>query len=148
MSVEGAMIVSASNDKTLKVWDGRSGAELFTLSGHADWVNDCAVSADGAIIVSASGDGTLKVWDGRNGVERLTLSGHADWVNGCVVSAEGSMIVSASHDQTLKVWDALTGACMTTLHVDGALEVCACSRDSEVIAAAGVRGIYFLRLLR
>ena len=101
-----------------------------------------------AIIVSASGDGTLKVWDGRNGVERLTLSGHADWVNGCVVSAEGSMIVSASHDQTLKVWDALTGACMTTLHVDGALEVCACSRDSEVIAAAGVRGIYFLRLLR
>ena len=63
MSADGTMIVSASADQTLKVWDGRSGAERFTLSGHAGAVIGCAVSADGATIVSASDDKTLKVWD-------------------------------------------------------------------------------------
>ena len=66
-------------DKTLKVWDGESGTERFTLSGHVDWVTGCAVSANGTTIVSASGDGTLKVWDGRRGAERFTLSGHIGW---------------------------------------------------------------------
>ena len=37
VSADGATIVSASDDQTLKVWDGRSGAERFTLSGHAGW---------------------------------------------------------------------------------------------------------------
>jgi WD40 repeat protein len=56
MSADAATIVSASDDGTLDVWDGRSGAKRFTLSGHADGVSACAVSADGATIISASYD--------------------------------------------------------------------------------------------
>ncbi|HSE15935.1 MAG TPA: TIR domain-containing protein [Pyrinomonadaceae bacterium] len=148
VSADGATIVSASSDQTLKVWDRRTGVERFTLSGHAGGVNGCAVNADGATIVSASDDKTLKVWDGRSGTERLTLNGHADWVRGCAVSADGATIVSASWDQTLKVWDGRTGECLSTLHVDGSLNGCACSADGEIIAAAGARGVYFLRLVR
>jgi len=148
VSADGTMIVSASEDGTLKVWDGYSGAERFTLSSHGDRVFDCAVSADGATIVSASADRTLKVWDGRSGVERFTLSGHGKKVSGCAVNAEGTMIVSASTDQTLKLWDGLTGECLSTLYVAGPVYACACSADAEIIAAAGARGIYFLRLVR
>jgi hypothetical protein len=148
VSADGATIVSASHDKTLKVWDGRSGVERFTLSGHAAWVTGCAMSADGATIVSASEEQTLKVWDGQSGAERFTLSGHADGVTGCAVSADGATIVSASHDQTLKVWDARTAECVARLHVDGPLYGCACSADGEIIAAVGGRGLYFLRLVR
>jgi WD40 repeat protein len=148
VSVDGVTLVSASWDQTLKVWDGRSGAERFTLRGHANWVNDCAASADGATIVSASEDRTLKVWDGCSGTELLTLSGHAGAVLGCAVSADGATIVSASEDRTLKVWDGRTGECLSTLHVDGPVNRCACSADGEIIAAAGPRGIYFLRFMR
>ena len=148
VSADGVTIVSASEDGTLKVWDGRSGAERLTLSGHAGTVSGCAVSADGATIVSASEDGTLKVWDGRSGVERLTLSGHADRVRGCAVSADGVTIISASLDLTLKVWDGRSGECLSTLYVDGMLTGCACSAAGEIIAAAGPRGLYFLRLVR
>ena len=148
VSADGAMIVSASGDETLKVWDGRSGAERFTLSGDAGAVLGCAVSADGATIISASADHTLKVWDARSQAQRHTLSGHAAEVRACAVSADGSTIISASDDETLKVWDLHTGECLSTLHVNGRLYGCACSADGEIIAAAGARGIYFLRLVR
>ena len=145
VSADGTTIVSAADDGMLKVWDGRSGAERFTLRGDLFGMKGCAVSADGGMVVSATYDWTLKVWDGRSGAERFTLKGHASMVNAFAVSA--ATIVSAS-DQTVKVWDARTGECLATLHVDGPLRGCSCSADGKVIAAAGPRGIYFLRLVR
>ena len=67
MTADGRRAVSASADKTLKVWDLESGAELRTLAGHSDWVNGVAVTADGRRAVSASDDNTLKVWDLESG---------------------------------------------------------------------------------
>ncbi|HEX7329902.1 MAG TPA: NB-ARC domain-containing protein [Pyrinomonadaceae bacterium] len=148
VSADGATIVSASGDETLKVWDGWSGAERFTLSGYAGAVLGCAVSADGTTIISASAGHKLRVWDGPNRTACHTLTGHTAEVRGCAVSADGARVISASDDRTLKLWNAHTGECLSTLHVDGRLYGCACSADSEVIAAAGARGIYFLRLVR
>ena len=53
VSPDGAFIVSASLDKTLKVWDAGTGQARLTLHGHTAGVNGCAVSPDGAFIVSA-----------------------------------------------------------------------------------------------
>ena len=47
MSGDGRLAVSASDDKTLKVWDVESGRELRTLEGHSDSVHGVAVSGDG-----------------------------------------------------------------------------------------------------
>ncbi|HKU73078.1 MAG TPA: NB-ARC domain-containing protein [Pyrinomonadaceae bacterium] len=137
VSADGATIVSASNDNTLKVWDGRSGSERLTLSGHARRVGGCAVSADGATIVSASNDNTLKVWDGRSGAERLTLSGHAREVRDCAVSADGTTIISASEDHTVKVWDGRSGLERMTLYGHaGVVNDCAVSADGMTIVSA------------
>ena len=59
-------IVSASYDKTLKVWSLASGECLQTLSGHSDWVYAVAV-LDADRIVSGSRDKTLKVWSLASG---------------------------------------------------------------------------------
>ena len=54
-------VVTAGNDKTLKVWDMRSSSNvLTTLRGHTDAVKCCAVR--GLIAVSGSNDGTLRTW--------------------------------------------------------------------------------------
>ena len=77
MTPDGRRVVSASADKTLKVWDLETGRELATLEGHAACVTACAVTPDGRRVVSASGDETLKVWDLETGRELATLEGHA-----------------------------------------------------------------------
>ena len=45
VSADGRRAVSASYDKTLKVWELESGRELRTLEGHSGAVNGVAVSA-------------------------------------------------------------------------------------------------------
>jgi hypothetical protein len=67
VTLNGRRVISASDDKTLKVWDLESGRALATLEGHADVVSACAVTPDSRHVVSASDDKTLKVWDFKRG---------------------------------------------------------------------------------
>ncbi|MFM7539511.1 MAG: WD40 repeat domain-containing protein, partial [Planctomycetota bacterium] len=64
-SHDGNRIVTASKDKTAKVWDAKTGAELFSLKGHTDYLTSAQFSPDGNRIVTASWDQTAKVWDAR-----------------------------------------------------------------------------------
>jgi len=60
---DGKKAISASDDKTLKVWDIDSGEELRTWRGHTGAVIGVAVTPDGKKVISTSDDRTLKVWD-------------------------------------------------------------------------------------
>jgi WD domain, G-beta repeat len=86
---DGTWIVSASNDKTLKVWDAQSGTECLTFKGHTHWVRGCAVSPDGAWIVSASTDNTLRLWNVRNGSCSLVLRVGGFLLLTCAFSPDG-----------------------------------------------------------
>jgi WD40 repeat protein len=61
-SPDGGTIVSASFDKTVKIWDVRTRRLLRTLEGHKEPVRSAAFSPDGGAIVSASVDKTVKIW--------------------------------------------------------------------------------------
>jgi WD domain, G-beta repeat len=55
--------VTASADKTARIWDAASGRELMTLSGHAEALTSAAFGADGKHVVTASQDKTVRIWD-------------------------------------------------------------------------------------
>jgi len=135
---DGKRAVSASGDKTLKVWDLESGRALRTLEGHSAPVHGVAVTPDGKRAVSASGDKTLKVWDLESGRALRTLEGHSDSVVGVAVTADGKRAVSASEDNTLKVWDLESGGALRTLegHSDSVVSVAVTADGKRAVSAS------------
>jgi WD40 repeat protein len=138
-SPDGTRIVSGSGDKTLKIWDAGTGAELVTLTGHTAPVYAVAYSWDGTRIVSGSWDETLRIWDAASGKRLATLKGHKNGVNAVAYSPDGTRIVSGSWDKTLRIWDAASGKRLATLkgHKDGVNAV-ACSPDgTRIVSGSG-----------
>ncbi|RYP26645.1 hypothetical protein DL768_011615 [Monosporascus sp. mg162] len=109
-SPEGQTLASASNDRTVRLWDAATGAYRQTLEGHSDWVHAVAFSPDGQTLASASNDRTVRLWDAATGAYRQTLEGHSDWVHAVAFSPDGQTLASASDDRTVRLWDAVTGA--------------------------------------
>ena len=50
---DGLTAISASSDKTLKIWDIKTGTELLTPTGHTDNVTAVAIAPDGLTAISA-----------------------------------------------------------------------------------------------
>jgi WD40 repeat protein len=61
-SPDGARALSASHDRTLKLWDPMAGRELLTLRGSAMQVLCAAFSPDGKTILSGGADGAAQLW--------------------------------------------------------------------------------------
>ncbi len=107
-SPDGSRIVTASFDKTVRVWDARTGVQLQLL--HAGFAMSTSYSPDGNRILTASTDKTARIWDVSTGDQITVLSGHGDRVNSAAYSGDGTRIVTASSDKTARIWDAHTGA--------------------------------------
>jgi WD40 repeat protein/serine/threonine protein kinase/TPR repeat protein len=138
-SPDGTRIVTASFDKSARIWDARTGAQLAVLSGHDDRVYCAAYSPDGTRIVTASQDKTARIWDARLGKQLAVLSGHGDLVRAAAYSPDGTRIVTASNDKTTRIWDARTGAQLAVLsgHSD-IVESAAYSPDGTRIVTASL----------
>jgi WD40 repeat protein len=110
-SLDGKRIVTASVDKTARLWDAATGKPIgLALTGHEDWVNSAAFSPDGNRIVTASGDWTARLWDAETGKPiGAPLEGHSNSVTNATFSPDGKRILTGSGDRTARLWDAETG---------------------------------------
>jgi WD40 repeat protein len=63
-SPDGRRLATASDDRTIKLWDTTTGREVFTLLGHTGGLRGLAFSPDGHRIISGGVDATARVWDG------------------------------------------------------------------------------------
>eukprot|EP00961_Rhodomonas_salina_P190736 2573495-Rhodomonas_salina.2 len=100
-------LVSASWDKTVRVWDLNTRQCTATLKGHEQAVWSVLALENGAIL-SGSADKTIKLWD--NNVCTKTFTGHTDCVRALALMP-GLGFVSTGNDASIRLWS-LDGDCL------------------------------------
>jgi WD40 repeat protein/energy-coupling factor transporter ATP-binding protein EcfA2 len=116
----GRHILTASDDKTARIWAADTGRLVAELAGHTASIYSTAYSPDGLRIVTAGADKTARVWDAEAGRFLFELKGHKDSVQSATYSPDGRRIVTTSVDKTARIWAADTGLHVTELkgHTD------------------------------
>ena len=101
-SPDGERFVTASKDKTIKIWSGLDGSLQKTLMGHSHWVPKVGFSPDGSRIVSASLDKSVKVWRLNNALMEVWEGDGS--LNGVSVSSDGRKIATIGDNGRIRLW--------------------------------------------
>lgn len=109
------ILATGSADRTIKLWNYKTGKCLKTLQGHTSWVWSVAFSPDSQYLSSASYDHTVKLWDVKTGKCLKTLQEHTASVVAVTFSPNGQHLATGGFDQTIKLWEVSTGKCIVTL---------------------------------
>jgi len=156
------VLVSGSDDATVKIWDSESGDFVRTLKGHTGSVNAVAFSPTGSHIASASSDLSIKLWELKTYKCIRTLRGHDHSIS-CVIflpfpdiesssssgndtiAAGSTQLVSASRDRTVKIWELESGFCIHTFsdHSDW-VRCLAITSNGEIMASSGSDSVIIL----
>lgn len=109
-SPRGNLLASGGVDRTVKLWDLKTGTVQSSLGPHAGKVEALAISPDGTRLATVTevGDGVpgeVKLWDLSTGTLRADLRGHADGVNCVAFSADGSMLATGDRAGQIRLWE-------------------------------------------
>ena len=114
-SPDGDMIVTASHDGNIRLWDAKTGDRLALLKGHTEAVKSMTFNSSGTQLVTASNDGTARIWDIDFQTELTQLKEHTSTVESASFSTDDQQIITASQDGTARIWDAETGQLINIL---------------------------------
>lgn len=107
-TADGRSLLSASMDRTLRVWDIAKEQEQIRFVGHQGAVRSLALHSPSGLAVSGGSDGMLNFWDIRHPADPLTLDG-ASPSGGFAFSPDGQKIVATGYRGQVTVHDTETG---------------------------------------
>ena len=160
-SPDSQRLISASWDKTVKVWGLNSGEQgvsvpplILTVPELPADLTGVAFSSDGQRFAASSMNGTITICNAHSGERICTLQGKAGPVYSVAFHPITNALASAHYDGTVKVWDIESGRAggvnplragsenplilSIPAHGDSLLAV-AYSADGRLLASAGGR---------
>ncbi|EPY51935.1 F-box protein Pof11 [Schizosaccharomyces cryophilus OY26] len=133
------IIVTASGDRTLRMWDVHSGQCLKIIHAHQRGI--ACTQYNGKYIVSGSSDTTVRIFEANSGKLLRILQGHEDLIR--TLEFDNEKVVSGGYDGTIRVWNFETGELYCVLHNDRRSRVfglqcdhrriIACTHNSEIL---------------
>ena len=133
-SSDGRVLASASEDKTIKLWDALRMRNLHTLADHIRAVSCVAFSSNGRWLASGSADKTIKVWEVGTG--RLTHTFKDKKTLAAVALSPNGLWLASTSDQTVKLWEVQTARLAHVLRHDDSVNALAFSADGGLLASA------------
>ncbi len=102
---DGTKFVTASDDRTIRIWDLASRETIRVLTGHQAQIPAMDVSPDGKLIASASRDDSVRVWDLATGNSLAVLDSKSGDVLTVAFEPNGNRLASAGIDGQVRLWD-------------------------------------------
>jgi WD40 repeat protein len=139
-SPDGKFVAAGGHDRTVRLWDPKTGKELACLRGHTDSLQSLALSRDGSTLASAGNDGVIFLWDVKNGQASTTprkLTGHTGYVLAVLFGADGKSLISGGKDGSIRVWDSKAGTELRSFgQGKGVVRSLALASDGKTLASA------------
>lgn len=109
ISPDNTMIISGSEDGTVRVWGIANGESLLTLN-CSDAVSSVAITPDGQYLAAGLLDDTVAIFS-INGPLIRKLGGDRYRVS---FTLDGQALITAGPDKTIRLWNHLTGEVLRT----------------------------------
>src|SRR5581483_9943573 len=106
---------TASRDRTVKLWQADTGAELATLNADDSAALAVAFAHDGTLLATAGADGGVRLWDVPARKLLGVLGRHRASVWSVAFSRDDRLLASGSSDSTAKLWDVKERKEVTTI---------------------------------
>lgn len=139
VSPDGKMLVTGSEDNSIRIWEVSTGKVVRVMQGHNDHITSLAISSDAGTLISASKDHTIRVWTLDLNDTHRTLNGHKGYVWSAMYSPDGSLVASAGADQVIRIWNNETGTEIASLpgHDVAVTAICFNHDGTKLVSCGG-----------
>ena len=99
------VLVSASSDGTIRLWEVDTGFPISILRAHANWVWHLQFAPNSQNFCSAGADTRIFLWDVDQNLPLLGKAAHSKSVNAVAFSpSDGRKMVTVGADSVVCVW--------------------------------------------
>lgn len=138
-SADGALLVTGSDDHSLRIWDGKTGQALRQLEGHRDSIRSVAFSPDGRRLLSGGADRSARLFDAVGASLLHSFGGQVGAVRTVLFSPDGTQALTVDSGDRAWLWSASSGQLLAALAkaTQKSHTAMAFSPDATRIASAG-----------